>query len=66
MSCSIRPTLGFLKAAAHFVPGGTLALHEPILDRPVYFLPHFALWQQTIDLLLMTFPTELGCCRTAP
>lgn len=40
--------VAFLRAAARFVtPGGILALHEFILDRPVHSRPHVALWQQT-------------------
>jgi ubiquinone/menaquinone biosynthesis C-methylase UbiE len=48
--------VAFLRAAANFVtPGGVLALHELILDRPVYSRPTVALWQQTADWLLTTF-----------
>jgi ubiquinone/menaquinone biosynthesis C-methylase UbiE len=47
--------VAFLRAAARFVtPGGILALHEFILDRPVHSRPHVALWQQTADWLLTT------------
>jgi ubiquinone/menaquinone biosynthesis C-methylase UbiE len=48
--------IAFLRAAARFAtPGGILALHEFILDRPVHSRPHVALWQQTADWLLTTF-----------
>jgi 2-polyprenyl-3-methyl-5-hydroxy-6-metoxy-1,4-benzoquinol methylase len=48
--------VAFLRAAARFVkPGGVLALHEPILDRPIYSRPNVALWQQTADWILATF-----------
>jgi ubiquinone/menaquinone biosynthesis C-methylase UbiE len=48
--------VAFLRAAARFAtPGGILALHEFILDRPVQSRPHVALWQQTADWLLTTF-----------
>ena len=46
----------FLQAAARFArPGGILALHEPILDRPAHSLPRVALWEQTADRILTTF-----------
>jgi ubiquinone/menaquinone biosynthesis C-methylase UbiE len=48
--------VAFLRAAANFVtPGGVLALHEFIVDRPVYSRPSVALWQQTADWILTTF-----------
>jgi 2-polyprenyl-3-methyl-5-hydroxy-6-metoxy-1,4-benzoquinol methylase len=56
----------FLRAAARFArPGGTLALHEPILDRPVHSRPHVALWQQTADWLLRTFRDGAPSCDAA-
>jgi ubiquinone/menaquinone biosynthesis C-methylase UbiE len=46
----------FLRTAARFAKsGGTLALHEIILDRPVHSRPLVGLWQQTADWLLTTF-----------
>lgn len=37
--------VAFLQAAARFAgPGGILAVHEPILDRPLHSLPRVALW----------------------
>jgi ubiquinone/menaquinone biosynthesis C-methylase UbiE len=53
--------VAFLKAAARFAgPGGVLALHEPILDRPfMRSLPHVPLWQETADQLLATFQARL-------
>jgi ubiquinone/menaquinone biosynthesis C-methylase UbiE len=48
--------VAFLRAAARFAtPGGILALHEFILDRPVHSRPHVALWQQTTDWVMTTF-----------
>ena len=48
--------VAFLRAAARFAtPGGILALHEFMLDRPVHSLPHVALWQQATEWLLTTF-----------
>jgi ubiquinone/menaquinone biosynthesis C-methylase UbiE len=48
--------VAFLRAAARFArPGGSLALHELILDRPFHSRPHVELWQQTADWLLTTF-----------
>jgi SAM-dependent methyltransferase len=48
--------VAFLKRAALFArPGGILALHELIIDRPLHSLPHVALWQQTSDSVLATF-----------
>jgi ubiquinone/menaquinone biosynthesis C-methylase UbiE len=48
--------VGFLRAAAGFAtPGGILALHEFIVDRPLPSRPHVALWQQAADWLLTTF-----------
>jgi ubiquinone/menaquinone biosynthesis C-methylase UbiE len=48
--------VAFLHAAARFVrPGGIVALHELIADRPLHSLPHVALWQQTGELVWATF-----------
>jgi ubiquinone/menaquinone biosynthesis C-methylase UbiE len=48
--------VAFLRTAARFAtPGGILALHEFMLDRPVHSRPHVALWQQTADWLMTTF-----------
>jgi ubiquinone/menaquinone biosynthesis C-methylase UbiE len=48
--------VAFLRAAAGFAtPGGILALHEFIVDRPLPSRPHVALWQQAADWLLATF-----------
>ena len=48
--------VAFLRAAARFAtPGGILALHEFMLDRPVHSRPHVALWQQASEWLLTTF-----------
>jgi ubiquinone/menaquinone biosynthesis C-methylase UbiE len=52
--------VAFLRAAARFAaPGGILALHEFIVDRPVHSRPHVALWQQTADWLLTTFRRDV-------
>lgn len=43
----------FLQQAARFArPGGTLALHEIIIDRPMACRPDVALWKQTTEVLL--------------
>jgi 2-polyprenyl-3-methyl-5-hydroxy-6-metoxy-1,4-benzoquinol methylase len=47
--------VAFLKAAARFAAGGILALHEPILDRPVHSRPNVALWEHISALLLTAF-----------
>jgi ubiquinone/menaquinone biosynthesis C-methylase UbiE len=48
--------VAFLRAAARFArPGGVLALHEFIVDRPVNSRPYVALWQQTADWILAVF-----------
>jgi ubiquinone/menaquinone biosynthesis C-methylase UbiE len=48
--------VAFLRAAAGFArPGGVLALHEFIADRPVNSRPYVALWQQTADWILAAF-----------
>jgi hypothetical protein len=48
--------VAFLRAAARFAtPGGILALHEFIVDRPLHSRPDVALWRQTADWLLTTF-----------
>jgi cyclopropane fatty-acyl-phospholipid synthase-like methyltransferase len=48
--------VAFLRAAARFAtPGGILALHEFIVDRPLHSRPEVALWRQTADWLLTTF-----------
>jgi ubiquinone/menaquinone biosynthesis C-methylase UbiE len=48
--------VAFLRAAARFArPGGVLALHEFIVDRPVSSRPYVALWQQTTDSILAAF-----------
>jgi ubiquinone/menaquinone biosynthesis C-methylase UbiE len=58
--------VAFLRAAARFArPGGILALHELILDRPVHSRPHVALWQQTADWLLATFRNGAPSCDAA-
>lgn len=58
--------VAFLRAAASFAtPGGILALHEFIADRPVYSRPHVALWQQTADWLLTTFRGGAPSCDAA-
>jgi ubiquinone/menaquinone biosynthesis C-methylase UbiE len=55
--------VAFLRAAARFAtPGGTLALHEFIVDRPVHSRPHVELWQQTTDRLLTTFRGGAPSC----
>jgi SAM-dependent methyltransferase len=46
----------FIRAAARFArPGGIVALHEPILDRPFHSLPRVELWQQISDSILAAF-----------
>jgi ubiquinone/menaquinone biosynthesis C-methylase UbiE len=58
--------VAFLRAAARCArPGGILALHELILDRPVHSRPHVALWQQTADWLLTTFRNGAPSCDAA-
>jgi ubiquinone/menaquinone biosynthesis C-methylase UbiE len=58
--------VAFLRAAARFAtPGGILALHEFILERPVYSKPHVALWQQTADWLMTTFRNGAPSCDAA-
>jgi ubiquinone/menaquinone biosynthesis C-methylase UbiE len=48
--------VAFLRAAARFAtPGGVLALHEFMLDRPVHSRPQVARWQQATEWLLTTF-----------
>ncbi len=48
--------VAFLRAAARFAtPGGILALHEFMLDRPVHSRPYVELWQQATDWLMTTF-----------
>jgi ubiquinone/menaquinone biosynthesis C-methylase UbiE len=58
--------VAFLRSAARFAtPGGILALHEFILERPVYSKPHVALWQQTADWLMTTFRNGAPSCDAA-
>jgi SAM-dependent methyltransferase len=48
--------VAFLRTAARFLrPGGVLALHECILDRPVNSRPRVALWEQTSEWLRTAF-----------
>jgi ubiquinone/menaquinone biosynthesis C-methylase UbiE len=58
--------VAFLRSAARFArPGGILALHEFIVDRPVHSRPNVALWQQTADLILTTFRNGAPSCDAA-
>jgi ubiquinone/menaquinone biosynthesis C-methylase UbiE len=58
--------VAFLRAAARFAtPGGILALHEFILNRPVHSRPHAALWQQTTEWVLTTFRGGAPSCDAA-
>jgi SAM-dependent methyltransferase len=50
-----KDPVAFLKVAGRFATGGILALHEPMLDRPVHSRPQVALSQQISDSLLTSF-----------
>jgi ubiquinone/menaquinone biosynthesis C-methylase UbiE len=58
--------VAFLRTAARFVrPGGVLALHEFVLDRPLNCRPRIALWEQTSEWLLKTFRRVAPSCDVA-
>jgi ubiquinone/menaquinone biosynthesis C-methylase UbiE len=51
--------VGFLQAAARFAgPGGILAFHEFVANRPLHSLPHVTLWEQTAERVLTMFRAQ--------